>query len=125
MVSDAVYARVLSFFEFWPSKDVAIVALSLYLAASLAVLAMTVKTRAWYTAPPYDSTSCCYNARHSCLAGLCWSRLLIKPTCVEHILLLALVSPATHKMYTCLAAQDKLQLKDFWRTLLECHKRRH
>ena len=48
MVSQAVYAKIISYFEFWPSKDVAIVALSLYLAASLAVLAMTVKTRTWY-----------------------------------------------------------------------------
>ena len=69
MVSEVVYAGVLSFFKFWPSKDVAIVALSLYLAASLAVLAMTVKTRTWYIAPPHDSHPCAIVMRAWCKVG--------------------------------------------------------
>ena len=47
MVSQAVYDGVLYWFKFWPSEDAAIVALTLYLVASLAVVAMTVKTRVW------------------------------------------------------------------------------
>ena len=43
----ATYLDVLDYFHFWPSRDVAIVALSLFLFASLTVLAMTVYTRSW------------------------------------------------------------------------------
>ena len=48
MVSQAVYQGVLRWFKFWPSEDAAIVALTLYLVASLAVIAMTIKTRTWF-----------------------------------------------------------------------------
>lgn len=44
----ATYLDVLDYFHFWPSRDLAILALSLFLFASLTVLAMTVYTRSWY-----------------------------------------------------------------------------
>jgi len=44
----ATYAEVYSYFHFWPSKALAIVGLSLFLFASLTVLAQTIRTRAWY-----------------------------------------------------------------------------
>lgn len=43
----ATYLEVLDYFHFWPSRDLAIVALSLFLFASLTVLAMTIYTRSW------------------------------------------------------------------------------
>jgi hypothetical protein len=43
----ATYDQVVSYFHFWPSKDLAIVAMALFIFASLTVLVMTVKTRAW------------------------------------------------------------------------------
>lgn len=43
----ATYLDVLDYFHFWPSRDLAIVALSLFLFASLTVLAMTIYTRSW------------------------------------------------------------------------------
>jgi quinol-cytochrome oxidoreductase complex cytochrome b subunit len=42
----ASYDDVVSFFDFWPSRDLAIVALVLFLFGSLTVLAMTIRTRA-------------------------------------------------------------------------------
>lgn len=43
----ATYLDVVDYFHFWPSRDLAIVALSLFLFASLTVLAMTIYTRSW------------------------------------------------------------------------------
>lgn len=43
MVSEDVQQDVLDYFHFWPSRDLAIVALSLFLFASLCVLAVTIR----------------------------------------------------------------------------------
>ena len=42
----------IDFFNFQPSRDIAIVALSLFLAAALAIFVITVKTRAWFMLIP-------------------------------------------------------------------------
>ncbi len=44
--------HVYDYFHFQPSKDVAIVAMSLFLAAALAIFVITVKTRAWFMIIP-------------------------------------------------------------------------
>ena len=45
-------SHIIDYFDFIPSRDAAIVALSLFLAVSLAVFIITVKTRAWFMVIP-------------------------------------------------------------------------
>ena len=113
MVSQAVYAKVLSYFEFWPSKDVAIVALSLYLAASLAVLAMTVKTRTWYTSFLCDSQPCAIVLRAWCKAlrfSAVHRIVLITLSDQAHVSIVSATGARLANSVQPLAAQDNLQL---------------
>lgn len=48
MASDDVRAEVIDYFDFYPSMALSIVALVLFILASLTVLGMTIKTRQWY-----------------------------------------------------------------------------
>lgn len=43
MVSDSVRASIIDYFNFWPSRDLSIIGLSLFLFAALCVLATTIK----------------------------------------------------------------------------------
>lgn len=43
---------VYDYYHFEPSRDIAIVALSLFLAVSLAILVLTIKSRAWFMLIP-------------------------------------------------------------------------
>ena len=52
----STHDEVVAWFKFYPSKDLAIVALALFVFFSMTVLAMTIKTRACKSPSPSHST---------------------------------------------------------------------